>query len=101
MGSGLDHKDKRAAHMSRRRSHGLTYQELGDEFQKAKSTAHSIINTKKKGKKMPRSTKNVGIPQKAAKKSSKVDSAKVTIKPKKQKKKDVMRHGYVSQGSAS
>lgn len=105
--------------MARRRKHGLTYQELGDQFGKAKSTAHHTLNkNKKKEKPMPSKTekqartmaaaahdkkfaKKVGIPQKVAKDFNKADTGTGKIKPKKQKKKAVLRDGYKSYGSAS
>jgi hypothetical protein len=44
--------DKQQAHMERRRKHGLTYKQLGDEFGTSKSSAHRKIQakTKKTGK---------------------------------------------------
>lgn len=117
-GGGFDHRAKCAEHMARRRSHGLTYQQLGDEFGKAKSTAHKTLNKTKKGDDMPSKTekqartmaaaahdkkfaKKVGIPQKVAKDFNKADAGTGKIKPKKQKKKEVMRDGFKSYGSAS
>lgn len=36
-------KDKRDQHIQKRRNHGLTIRELGDEFGVGKSTAHRIV----------------------------------------------------------
>lgn len=35
--------DKRRAHMQRRRSQGVTYRDLGDEFGMSKSHAHRTV----------------------------------------------------------
>lgn len=95
----FDHKAKRADHMARRRAHGLTYKDLGDSFGTAKSTAHSIVN---KGDKMPKSKKpSAAAKEKVKSVDAKLDPTEKVIKPKKQKKKDVMREGFNSYGSAS
>lgn len=48
---------KMQAHMARRRGHGLTYKQLGDDFGTSKSTAHRKLNTKNNKKSAKTSVK--------------------------------------------
>lgn len=107
MGDKFDHGKKRAEHMSRRRAHGLTYEELGSQFGKAKSTAHRIINPKKKVKSMAKQAPDLAktiVDRKIVAKNTKdidKEDTGIGIKPKKNKKKIDLRKGYTSHGSAS